>query len=140
LVLLVGARWVRAPPAPFFTPLWGPSSGVLDEPPVPSAGALPSCGCTALPSAAAIELVWPVLPSLNRPFAMIVTASMIALDTACAMLMPTAAATFTPPDDVDADGVLAPPSDPSDGPPFELRVLPAKPRSCATCPSTPLPA
>ena len=30
---------------------------------------------------------------------------------------------------VDADGVLAPPSDPSDGPPFELRVLPAKPRS-----------
>ena len=84
----------------------------------------------ALPSAVACASVSAELESVNRPPAWIVIAPIVASEMVFARLIATAAATLTPPPEVDAAGVLAASPDPS--PPFATEVCDAKPRSCST--------
>src|SRR5438094_10357166 len=98
---------------------------------VESLGALESRGaCTALPSAVAEASVFAAVESVKRPPAWTVTLPIVARETVFARLIATAAATETPPDDVDAPGVASPPSPPVA--PVLDRVEPAKLRSRAT--------
>ena len=108
--LTTSARLI-ATPAPIATP----------EPP----------GCTAEPSAPAFASVCADVRSVSAPPATIVTpVGTNAREIEFAMLIPTAAATETPPEEVDAAGVAeAPPVPP---PPFAVEAEFAKVRCSAT--------
>ena len=97
----------------------------------------PPDGVTAVPSARANASVFADVPSVNRPpaFTVIGPAS-VARDQLFARFTATAAATLTPPDEVDAAGVLSAPS--VAPPPLLDRVVFAKPRCSFTCWVTPL--
>src|SRR2546426_3553394 len=86
---------------------------------------------TALPSPSACASVSAFVESVKRPPATTVRpVATVARELDFARLMPTAAATDTPPDDVRADGVGSDPPVPV--PPFDVDVVLAKPRCDAT--------
>src|SRR3954468_20941816 len=120
-----------ATPMPTDTPLAEPEPS--PDPPLlePSAG-----GCTALPSPPASASVFAALLMANAPPALIVIAPIEARAMDFAMLMPTAAATDTPPSEVDAFGVAD--ALPSPEPPFDCERPFAKPRCWFACAVTPL--
>src|SRR5687767_15613274 len=110
------------------------SSSSPPEPPVvESLG-----GCTALPSASAPASALADVARVKLPPASTLTPVLIvASELLFARLIATAAATETPPSDVDADGVSSESAVPV--PPLPSDVLSANPRSAETVSSTPLP-
>src|SRR5512132_306061 len=127
-----------ATPTPTDTPELEPSlePPLLEpslEPPLLDASA---GGCTALPSPLASASVSAELVIVNAPPALTVIAPIDARAIDFAMLMPTAAATDTPPSEVSAFGVAD--ALPSPAPPLERESPSPKPRCSFTWPVTPL--
>src|SRR3989442_9988694 len=119
-----------ATPAPIDAPVVG-SLGA-PAPPLASLGALASAGPrAALPSAVACASVSADVDRMNSRPAVTWMSPIVARDVVFARLMPTAAATDTPPPEVFAAGVVAAPVVPL--PLLSVDVLAANARSCATC-------